>query len=185
MNDGTTVSASGQNGPRSPLLAVIRAIDGFSERSGWVVSWLVVPLIAIMVIEVVSRYVLRFPTPWTYDLTYMLTGTLFMLGAAYTLRHEGHIRTDFLYKSFPVRWQGLIDTVAYLFFFFPGIGIFMWFGWETFFDAWRLGERSISPWNPPLYPFRAVIPLTGLLLLVQGVAQVLKSLHALFTGRWP
>ncbi|UEX79107.1 TRAP transporter small permease subunit [Spiribacter halobius] len=185
MNDHATASTPLGRRGGGPLLAIIRRIDRFAEISGWVVSWLVVPLIAIMVIEVISRYALRFPTPWTYDLTYMLTGTLFMLGAAYTLRRDGHIRTDFLYKSFPVRWQGLIDSIAYLFFFFPGIGIFMWFGWETFFDALRMGERSISPWNPPLYPYRAVIPLAGLFLLIQGVSEVLKSLHALFTGRWP
>lgn len=185
MTDSQTATADRGPPPPGVLMAVIRGIDGFAERCGWLISWLIVPLIAVMVLEVISRYVLAFPTPWTYDLTYMLTGSLFMLGAAYTLRHEGHIRTDFLYLSFPVRWQGLIDTTAYLVFFLPGIGIFTWLGWETLLDSWRLGERSISPWNPPLYPFRAVLPVTGVLLLIQGVSQLLKSLYALFAGRWP
>lgn len=182
-NRGAAAGVQGE--PPRRLMAVIRAIDAFARYSGWVVAWLIVPLIAVMVVEVISRYLIRISTPWSYDLTYMLMGSLFMLGAAYTLQQEGHIRTDFLYKNFPVRWQGLIDTIAYLGFFFPGIGIFMWYGWETFIESWRLGEHAISPWNPPLYPFRAVIPVAAALLLIQGVSQLLKSLHALVRGQWP
>jgi len=171
--------------PAAPLGSLIRALDAFAERSGWLVAWLIVPLIGAMVYEVVARYFFRAPTVWAQDLSYMLYGALFMLGGAYTLRHSGHIRTDFLYNKLGVRGQAFIDAVAYLFFFFPGFGVFLWFGWGYFLDSWRLDERAISPWNPPIYPFRAVLPLAAALLLVQGVSETLKSLYALLKGRWP
>lgn len=138
-----------------------------------------------MVYEVVARYFFRAPTVWAHDLSYMLYGTLFMLGGAYTLRHGGHIRTDFLYEKLGVRGQALIDAIAYLVFFFPAFSVFLWFGWGYFVDAWRLDERAISPWNPPIYPLRAVLPLAAALLLIQGVSETLKSLYALAHGERP
>lgn len=171
--------------PPAPLASVIRALDAFAEWTGWLVAWLIVPLIGAMVYEVVARYFFYAPTVWAQDLSYMLYGTLFMLGGAYTLRHRGHIRTDFLYNSFGARGQALVDSVAYLFLFFPAFGVFLWLGWESFLESWRLDERTISPWNPPLYPFRAVLPLAAALLLVQGVSEALKSLYALIKGEWP
>lgn len=174
---------SGQ--PAERLRALIRALDAFAEWTGWVVAWLIVPLIGAMVYEVVARYFFHAPTVWAQDLSYMLYGALFMLGGAYTLRHNGHIRTDFLYNKLGVRGQALVDAVAYLFFFFPAFGVFLWFGWGYFLESWRLDERSISPWNPPLYPFRAVLPLAAALLLVQGVSETLKSFYALIKARQP
>jgi TRAP-type mannitol/chloroaromatic compound transport system permease small subunit len=181
-----------QGGPRSSgqppalLKTVILALDHFAERTGWLVAWLIVPLIGAMVYEVAARYFFHAPTVWAHDVSYMLYGALFMLGGAYTLRQQGHIRTDFLYNKFGVRGQAFVDAVAYLFFFFPAFAIFLWLGWESFQESWRLDERAItSPWTPALYPFRAVLPLAAALLLIQGVSEALKSLYALLKGRWP
>lgn len=169
-----------------PMAGLVRAIDAFADWSGWLISWLIVPLIAVVVLEVAARYVFGTSIFWAYDISYMLYGSFFMLGAAYTLRHNGHIRTDFLYSRFSVRWQGFVDTVAYLLFFFPGMAIFFWFGWESFLRSWQLGEQAISSsWMPPIYPFRAVIPIAAVLLLIQGISELLKSLCALVKGRWP
>lgn len=171
--------------PPRALLRVIHALDAFAERTGWLVSWLIVPLVMVMVYEVVARYFFNAPTIWAHDVSFMLYGAFFMLGAAYALKQRAHIRTDFLYNGFPVRWQAFVDTVAYVFFFFPGLAIFLWYGWDFFHDSWRLKEHAItSPWMPPLYPFKAVIPVTGALLLIQGVSETLKSLYALIKGRW-
>jgi len=174
---------SGQ--PPERLRALIRALDAFAEWTGWVVAWLIVPLIGAMVYEVVARYFFHAPTVWAQDLSFMLYGTLFMLGGAYTLRHNGHIRTDFLYNRLGARGQAFVDVIAYLFFFFPAFGVFLWFGWGYFLESWRLDERAISPWNPPLYPFRAVLPLAAALLLAQGVSETLKSFHALLKAGQP
>lgn len=171
--------------PPKGLVTTIRRIDAVAEWTGRIVRWIIVLLTVVMVYEVAARYFFGAPTFWASDLSYMLYGAFFMFGAAYTLRWKGHIRTDFLYQAFPVRWQGFIDTVAYLVFFFPSIALFFWFGWESFETSWRLGERAItSPWMPPLYPLRAVIPITAVLLLIQGVSETLKSVYAMTKGRW-
>jgi TRAP-type mannitol/chloroaromatic compound transport system permease small subunit len=107
-----------------------------------------------------------------------------MLGTAYTLMRVGHVRTDMLYQNWSVRRQNMIDAIGYLFFFFPGMILLLYFGWQEAFHAWTIGETSdASPWRPIIYPFKAVIPLTALLLIVQGVAEFLKSLYAIRTGR--
>jgi TRAP-type mannitol/chloroaromatic compound transport system permease small subunit len=171
--------------PPRALLRVIQTLDTFAERTGGLVSWLIVPLVGVMVFEVVARYFFDAPTIWAHDVSFMLYGAFFMLGAAYALEQKAHIRTDFLYNGFSVRWQAFVDTVAYVFFFFPGLAIFLWYGWDFFYDSWRLKEHAItSPWMPPLYPFKAVIPVTGALLLIQGVSETLKSIYALIRGRW-
>jgi TRAP-type mannitol/chloroaromatic compound transport system permease small subunit len=170
----------------SSFFGVIRIIDTISDWSGRVFSWLIFPLIGALAYEVFARYLFNAPTVWAYDVTYMLYGGIFMLGAGYTLYRKGHIRTDMLYHRFPVRWQGIIDASMYLFLFFPGMLFFLIVGGEYAYDSWMMRERSsISPWRPPIYPFKAVIPLTAFSLLIQGVSEFLKSIYAAFRSEWP
>jgi TRAP-type mannitol/chloroaromatic compound transport system permease small subunit len=164
----------------------MRLIEMVSEKSGRAVSLLVYPLVAILSVEVFSRYLFRAPTFFAYDLTYMLYGVIFMLGAPYTLLHKGHIRTDVFYHTFSPRWQGRIDAAIYLFLYFPGMFFFLIAGWDYFYSSWSIGERgSLTFWRPPLYPYKAVIPLTALLLLLQGISEFVKSMHAAVRGEWP
>jgi TRAP-type mannitol/chloroaromatic compound transport system permease small subunit len=107
-----------------------------------------------------------------------------MLGAAYALYRGGHIRTDMLYQNWSPRRQGAVDAVCYLFLFFPAMAFLFWMGWQEFWHAWQIGERSdASPWRPILYPLKAVIPVTALMLLAQGVSEFLKSMYAVRTNR--
>ena len=106
--------------PSPALLATIRTIDRFTDWTGTVISWLSVPLVAAVAYEVVARYLFNAPTIWAFDVTYMLYGTLFMLGAAYALHKGAHIRTDFFWEQFSTRKKGVIDTISYVLFFFPG-----------------------------------------------------------------
>jgi TRAP-type mannitol/chloroaromatic compound transport system permease small subunit len=179
-------------GPEPPgalerrVLLTIRVIDGFATRSGYVVAWLSIPLVFNLVYEVVARYVFGAPTAWAYDFSYMLYGSLFMLGAAYTLRQGGHIRTDFIYRLWPVRWQGRLDAALYILLFFPAMIFFLNAGIEYAGRSWAIQERGyLSPFQPPIYPFKTVIPVTIGLLLLQGVSELLKSLYAAVKGRWP
>jgi TRAP-type mannitol/chloroaromatic compound transport system permease small subunit len=166
------------------LMSAIRVIDTISDWSGRVVCWLIIPLVGSLTYEVIARYVFNAPTEWAYDISYMLYGTFFMLGAAYALLRGGHIRTDMLYEKWPPRRQGMVDAVCYLFLFFPAMLFFLWMGGQEAWHAWEIGERSDqSPWRPILYPFKAVIPLTALTLLAQGLSEFLKSLYAVRTGR--
>src|SRR5262245_64762558 len=107
--------------PSRALIAAIRVIDAFTDFTGTIFSWMSVPLVAAVTYEVIARYVFHAPTIWAYDVTYMLYGALFMLGAAYALHKGAHIRTDFFWENFSPRTKGLIDSIAYVVFFFPSL----------------------------------------------------------------
>lgn len=166
------------------LRATIHVIDTLSEWTGKVTAWLIVPMTIAVSYEVVARHFFRAPTMWAFDVTYMLYGTHFMLGTAYTLMRTGHVRTDMLYQNWSIRRQNLIDAIGYLFFFFPAMALVLYFGWQEAAHSWAIGETSdASPWRPIVYPFKTVIPLTALFLIIQGFAEFLKNLYAIRTGR--
>jgi TRAP-type mannitol/chloroaromatic compound transport system permease small subunit len=113
----------------------------------------------------------------------MLYGTIFMLGAAYALHKGAHIRTDFFYEAWSSRTKGVIDSIAYIALFFPSLTLFLIVSWQEGWYAFLINETSEqTPWRPILWPFKMVIPLTCLLLLVQGISEVIKSMHAALTG---
>jgi TRAP-type mannitol/chloroaromatic compound transport system permease small subunit len=164
--------------PSPTLLATIRTIDRFTDWTGTAISWLSVPLVAAVAYEVIARYMFNAPTIWSFDATYMLYGTLFMLGAAYALHKGAHIRTDFFWEQFSVRKKGLIDAAAYVLFFFPGFLVLFVLSFEEALYAWRIGETSDqTPWRPIMWPFKAVVPLACLLLLIQGISEFIKSIY--------
>jgi TRAP-type mannitol/chloroaromatic compound transport system permease small subunit len=171
--------------PPAGLLKVVRAIDGFSEWSGKTFAWMILPLFLGLTYEGIARYFFDAPTLWAYDLSYMLYGALFMLGAHYTLLKGAHIRTDMLWEKFSPRVKGRIDAVAYIFFFFPAMILLFYASVDEAWHAWKMGELSEqTAWRPVLWPFKAVVPLTALLLMIQGVSELLKSLYAARTGRF-
>jgi TRAP-type mannitol/chloroaromatic compound transport system permease small subunit len=161
-------------------------VDAITDWGGKAIAWLVVPLVAALAYEVFARYFFHAPTVWAYDITYMIYGTLYMLGAAYTLLKGGHIRTDILYNMFSARWQGIVDASLYILFYFPGIFLFFLAGWEYADRSWEIMERTqVSPWRPYIFPFKTVIPVTLVLLLFQGISELLKSMYAVVKGEWP
>jgi TRAP-type mannitol/chloroaromatic compound transport system permease small subunit len=165
------------------LLAAIRSIDRFTDWTGTAISWLSVPLVLAVSWEVVARYVFNAPTVWSFDVTYMMYGTLFMLGAAYALHKGAHIRTDFFWEKFSVRRKGVIDSVSYVVFFFPSLVTLLYLSLDEAVYAFQIQETSDqTPWRPLLWPFKAVIPAACLFLLVQGVSEFLKSLYMARTG---
>jgi TRAP-type mannitol/chloroaromatic compound transport system permease small subunit len=169
-------------GPR--FRGALHAIEAVSNWTGIVTAWLIVPMTVAVTWEVVARHFFRAPTVWAFDVTYMLYGTHFMLGTAYTLMRIGHVRTDMLYQKWSIRRQNWIDAIGYLFFFFPAMALFFYYGGTEAWHAWQIGETSdASPWRPIVYPFKAVIPVTALLLIVQGIAELMKSVYAIRTGR--
>jgi TRAP-type mannitol/chloroaromatic compound transport system permease small subunit len=108
-------------------------------------------------------------------MTFMLYGTFFMLGSAWTLQRGGHIRTDIYYGKWSVRTRARVDLVCYLVFFFPALAIFAWLGAEYFWKSFEQNERIVtSPWLPIVWPFKFVIPASAVLLLLQGIAECVK-----------
>jgi TRAP-type mannitol/chloroaromatic compound transport system permease small subunit len=166
-------TAPGAVPPRPPgtLDRVAAAIDAVSTAAGWLAGWLVVPLTAAVAFEVVARYVFNAPTRWASTVTVMLYGSQFMLAAAYTLLRDGHIRTDVFYGRWPPRTRAIVDAVCYVFFFYPGMLLILHAGTLEAWHAWQIGER-LGRW--PASVFKAVIPLTALLLLLQGLSELIK-----------
>jgi TRAP-type mannitol/chloroaromatic compound transport system permease small subunit len=179
----TPVGSTGEEAPRA-LVACVQTLDGLVVWSGRIFCLLALPLVGALTYEVIARYGFNRPTIWAYDVTYMLYGTHFMLGAAYTLYRGGHIRTDIFYQNWSLRTRGIIDALLYLFLFFPGMGLFFWMGLQEALHSWEIREVSdASPWRPQIYPFKAVIPLAAALLILQGVSEFLKSAYAARAGR--
>ncbi|HXH81996.1 MAG TPA: TRAP transporter small permease subunit [Candidatus Tectomicrobia bacterium] len=133
--------------------------------------------------EVTARYAFNAPTIWAYDVTYMLFSTQFMLAAAYTLLRGGHIRTDVFYERWSPRTRATVDAVSYVFFFFPGLLFVLYAGSVEAWYAWQIDERSDwTPWRPVIYPLKAVIPVTAVLLLLQGFAELVRCLRVIRGG---
>ena len=168
------------------MARTITWIDWFSLWVGRTVCWLTVPLFTAMVYEVVARYAFVAPTMWAYDISRMLYGALFMLGAGYALSKGVHIRADFLYRNWSVKTQGTVDTVLYLVFYFPGLFVFLLMATDFAYLSWVRGERGMdTAWMPYMAPIKSVLPVGVILLLIQGVSETLKSIYAATRGRWP
>lgn len=161
----------------------------FADRlSGWFgksFGWLVLLMTFGMSYEVIVRYIFNSPTPWAYELSFMMYGSLFMVGGAYTLSRGGHVRGDFVYRMWSVRVQGLVDLVLYLLFFFPGITALIFAGWKYASRSVGYGEVSASsPAGIPIYQFKSILVLAGVLLFIQGLAQICRCIIAMRDGYW-
>ena len=168
-------------------MSIQRVLHTADEISTWVgkaAAWLIVVLMLLVCAEVFKRYALNAPTAWIYDANNMLYGTLFMLGGAYTLAHDGHVRGDFFYGNMKPRTQATVDFVMYLLFFIPGIAALTWAGWTYFGDSLAMREQTFNADPIPLYPFKFVIPLAGAIVLMQGIAEIIRCLVCIKTGVW-
>jgi TRAP-type mannitol/chloroaromatic compound transport system permease small subunit len=161
-------------------------IDAISTFVGQLFAWLIVLLTLMICWEVFSRYALGTPHAWTFDVANMLYGTLFMMAGAYTLARNGHVRGDVLYGFFPPRTQAAVDLVLYVVFFIPGTVALAWAGIDFFNESLAQNEHSsIAADGPPVYPFKAVIPVAGAFLLLQGAAEIVRCVICLRRGAWP
>lgn len=164
----------------------ITAIDTLNLWVGKLVCWLILPITFSMVYEIIARYYFLAPTIWAYDMSRMLYGAYFMLGAGYGLSKGVHIRSDFLYRDWSVRRQAITDLLLYLVFYFPAMVIFLWVASEYAFAAVVRWERGLdSAWMPYLGPVRSTMPIGIAFLVLQGISEVLKCLYAIHTGKWP
>jgi TRAP-type mannitol/chloroaromatic compound transport system permease small subunit len=163
----------------------LNRIDRISDWSGKICSWLILVLTLVVCVEVFKRYILNAPTAWIFDVDNIIYGTLFMMCGAYTLSQDGHVRGDFLYTNMKPRTQAALDLALYFLFFAPGVLALIYAGWDYAGLSWRIGEHSVTPGGPMLYPFKAVIPIAGILVLIQGVAEVVRCVVCLQTGEWP
>lgn len=167
------------------MLSYIRFADNVSAWFGKAAAWLIIFMAAGTGYEVVVRYGFGKPTPWALDVSFIMYGTILMMGGAYTLSRGGHVRGDFLYRLWQPRNQAKIDLALYIIFYFPGILALTFAGWKYAARSWRFMETSVSsPAGIPIYQFKTVIVVAGILLLIQGVAQVMRCIIAIRTNEW-
>ncbi len=165
---------------------LIRAVDVFSYWVGKAFAWLILALTFVVSIEVFKRYILNAPTAWIFDFNNMLYGTLFMMCGAYTLAAGGHVRADFVYIYMKPRGQAALDLSLYLLFFTPGILGLIYAGYDYASISWRINEHSnVTAEGPPVYHFKTVIPVAGVLVMLQGLAEIVRCVVCLKTGQWP
>jgi TRAP-type mannitol/chloroaromatic compound transport system permease small subunit len=167
------------------MLGYIRLADSLSAWFGKAFAWLILVMALGVGYEVVVRYGLNAPTSWAFDLSYITYGTLFMMGGAYTLSRGGHVRGDFIYRLWKPRTQARVELVLYFLFFFPGVIALIIAGWKYAERSWRYLEVSVnSPAGIPIFQFKTVIVAAGILLFIQGVAQVFRCIICIRTGEW-
>ncbi|APO78114.1 TRAP dicarboxylate transporter protein DctQ subunit (plasmid) [Rhizobium etli 8C-3] len=173
-------------GTRVNIQHFLLKVDAVSVWVGKAAAWLIIALMALVCVEVFKRYILNMPTAWIFDASNMFYGTLFMLAGAYALAQNAHVRGDFLYSSLRPRIQAGLDLVLYVLFFLPGVAALVYAGYDYAALSWRIGEHStVTAEGPPIYYFKTVIPVAGALVMLQGLAEMLRCIVCLRTGEWP
>ncbi len=161
-------------------------IDSLSTWVGKSFAWLILVLTFGVSYEVFVRYVLRAPTTWAFDISYITYGAMFLMAGAYTLSRNGHVRSDMVYRFWRPRVQATMDLVLYMVFFLPAVGAWIYSGWAYAKISVQFREVSIfSPAGVPVFPLKALIPVTGVLLLLQGVAEIIRCILCIRLGAWP
>jgi len=173
---------------------ITAAIDITNNWVGRLICLLMIPLIAVVVIEVFSRNTFSVlanngwgdlarslglgPTVFAYDISRMIAGVLFMAAAGYGLMRGVHIRADFLYRNWSDKTQATVDALLYLAFFLPSMALFTWISTDFFIVAYTTGETAFdSTWSPVLWPARIAMPIGGALLFLQGFSELFRAFH--------
>jgi TRAP-type mannitol/chloroaromatic compound transport system permease small subunit len=164
----------------------VLAIDRFSAAVGKAFAWYILILTFGETYEVFVRYALNDPTTWAYDVSYNMYGALFFMCGAYTLSRNAHVRVDVWHRLWRPRVQAGIDLVLYITFYFPGVIALIYAGYGYAGESWRYHEVSIfSPYDIPIYPLKTLIPAGGVMLFVQGIAELVRCVMCLRQGAWP
>lgn len=174
---------------------VLFFIDHLSQWVGKAFAWSMLILTLGTTYEVFVRYVVRNPTAWAFDMSYTMYGAMFMMAGAYALSQKAHVRGDFLYRLWPPRVQAGVELVLYFVFFFPAMLAMAYAGYIYAAESWAyrpygftgpIGEVSInSPVGVPVSPLKTILPISALLLVLQGIAESIRCVQCLRTGAWP
>jgi len=164
----------------------VRIIDKISEWTGAFSAWLVIPLMLVVMYEVVCRHFFNAPTTWGYDTCWMLFAAQFLIGGAFTLLRNGHIRIDIVYSILSDRAKLIYDTLIVFFIIFIPMIVFTWAGVMFAADAWMSGEKlSTTNWFFPAGPSKSLIPIGFFLLALQCLAETIRNIKVLREGMNP
>lgn len=166
-----------------------RVVFFISKLSMWVghaFAWCILVLTFAVSYEVFVRYVLRDPTAWAFDVSYIMYGALFMMAGAYALSRDAHVRGDVIYRLWPPRVQAGVELVLYFLFFLPGVLALVYAGYDYAAESVGYWEASInSPAGVKIYPLKIILPVSAFFLLLQGIAEIIRCIQCLRTGAWP
>ena len=164
------------------LRLFIRTVDTISDLVGRGISVVLPAMVLVLTYEVVARYVFEKPTLWAFDMSIFMFGYCGLLSGAYVLRKRQHINVDILFERLPPRAKAATELVTGLLFFFF-IALVVIYGWEEAYVAIKNGYHSPTEWGPPVGHFKLMIPVGAFLLLLQGLANWLRSLYMVVAGK--
>lgn len=157
-------------------MPIIRLIDGINEIVGRIVSVVAIIFAVIIIYEVFMRFVMGTPTRWAFDVTKQLYGFYFVMLGGYALRHQAHVRVDLVTERLSPAVRRWVDVAGYIIFFFPFAWVFTRRSWDFAMTSWRQGELTYGSVQLPVYPLKLAMFVAAVLLLIQGVSEVLKLL---------
>ena len=164
------------------LNAIFRGIDKLNEWVGKILSFGVLFMFIMVLVEVIRRYFFNSPTVWGNELTQMIFGVYVVLCGGYILSFGGHVNVDILYSRFSIRGKAIADIIT--FFLFLGFcSMLLIYGSSLAWESLSTFEHSESAWNPPIYPVKLMIPLGAFLLLLQGIVKLIRDISALISGK--
>lgn len=167
------------------MTRTLHFIDSLSAWCGKTFAWCIVILTLSTCYEVFVRYVLNSPTTWAFDMSVQMYGSLFMMAGAYALSQDAHVRGDVVYRLMPIKWQAGVDLALYFIFLLPGAACLIYYGYDQAAESWSYKEVSwSSPARIQIYFFKTLIPISGVLVMLQGIAEAIRCVLCMRDGRW-
>jgi TRAP-type mannitol/chloroaromatic compound transport system permease small subunit len=160
------------------LLAII---DALSIWTGKAASWLVLIVVVFVVYEILMRYVFHLPTLWVSESMVFGCGITYVLGAAWALQDNRHVKIDLIYGRLTPRQRAIIDSITFVFFVLY-LSVFLWATAKYTWQSVLVRETTGSAWDPPVYPIKVALVIGVLLLLLQGTAKFIRDLHLSIKG---
>jgi TRAP-type mannitol/chloroaromatic compound transport system permease small subunit len=164
------------------LKIFVCSVDAMNEWIGKKVSFLIVFAMCVLLYEITSRYVFHSPTLWAHEVSHHFYGAHFMLGGAYALLHRMHVRTDVVVGLLTARSQAIVAAIVSVVFFYY-IGLLLWNGSLMAWTSILRNEYVASVFRSPLWPAKLTIPIGAFLLLMQGIANLIRDVYFASTGR--
>jgi TRAP-type mannitol/chloroaromatic compound transport system permease small subunit len=164
------------------IARVLRVIDAISEYTGKLFSFLILIMVGLETVEVIRRYIFHAPTTWAWEVVVLLFGAHFIIGGAWVLKEDGHVRTDVFFSRFSPRVKAIIDLILFTIIFFTFAGVMIWkYSLHTIY-SWSIKETTYTMWAPPFYPLKTVVTISFILLGFQGLAKWLRDLIFVIKG---
>ena len=160
--------------------SLARFVDQVSTRIGHAVSWMTLLMVLITMYDVIMRYIFKAGSIWIQEAEWHLFAANFMLAASWTLLRNGHVRVDLFYVKFSAKTKAWVDLIGSIFFLLPFCALIVYSSIPFVSDSWAIWEGSSDPGGlPARYILKSVIPLTFMLLALQGISEIVKNVAAI------